>query len=336
MAQYLTAFLFAVSLQAAGSSSLGVASSPGGFKLNNAPVSGSATLFDGSIIETTDAPSRLGLASGSTFQLSPNSRARLNSASLVLERGLADILPGKPSMVRARSLLITPVTPDSRGRISLTGANLVQVTAAAGAFRIYNASGVLISRLEPGDAFEFEPQDQGPAPPSSAIGCVLKKDNKFVIYDQSTRLTVELQGAGIEKEWGNRVQANGTARSTGQPGTATTQVLFITSLTRLEAGGCAEVASAINAQLPNQPTTAASKTAATKTAATSAPKPTAPASAATSTPKPTSPASVAKTAPPATKTGGMSAGTKVAIIAVVGGGAAGAGIYATSNKNRSK
>ncbi|MBK5290706.1 MAG: hypothetical protein JJE04_03295 [Acidobacteriia bacterium] len=309
MASYLFAFLLAASLQAAGSPSLGVASSPGGFKLNNAAVTGSATLFDGSIIETVDSPSRLGLASGASFQLSPNSRARLHHSRLVLERGFADVLPGKASTIEARSLLITPASSDSRGRIALRGANLVRVAAASGAFRVYNASGVLISRLEPGDALEFEPQDQGPAPPSSAFGCVLKKDNKFVIFDQSTRLTVELQGAGIEKEWGNRVQANGTARSTGQPGTATTQVLFVTSLTRLETGGCSEVASALNAQLPNQP--------------------------APSTANPATPTSVS-TAPPATKSTGMSAGTKVAIVAAVAGGGGAAAYLATQGKDRSK
>jgi len=295
-------------LQAA--SGLGMATSEASLKLNGAIVEGTATLTDGSVLETTEAPSRIQLNNGARLQLSANSRIRLNPNRLIVEQGYTDVVSPGPLTIEARSLQVKPESSQARGRVALHGANLVQVAAAQGSFRVFNASGVLVSNLLAGDAFDFEPQDQGPAPPSSALGCLLKKDNKWIIYDQATRLIVELQGSsGFEKEWGNRVQANGTARSAGQPGAATTQILYVTSLTRTSTGGCAEVATAIGVQAPGQ---------AVAPAATPAP-------------------GVAIKVPPPVPTagGGMSAGTKVAIAAAVVGGGGGAAFALTQKKNRS-
>jgi len=288
---------------------LGMATSESALKLNGSTVEGTATLTDGSILETTQAPSRIQLNNGARLQLSANSRVRLSPNRLILEQGFTDLVSPGSLTIEARSLQVKPDSDKARGRIALHGANLVQVAAAQGSFRVFNASGILVSNLLPGDAFEFEPQDQGAAPPSSALGCLLKKDNKWIIYDQATRLIVELQGgAGFEKEWGNRVQANGTARASGQPGAGTTQILYVTSLTRTATGGCSEIATAIGAQSTGQ---------VVAPAATPAP-------------------GVAIRVPPPAPTsgGGMSAGTKVAIIGgvVAGGGAAG---YLATQKSRS-
>jgi hypothetical protein len=304
---FLTLILAASSLIHA--ANLGMATSEASLKLNGTTVEGTATLTDGAILETTQAPSRIRLNNGARLQLSSNSRIRLNSNRLVLEQGYTDLLTPGSLTIEARSLQVKPDSAQSRGRIALHGSNLVQVAAAHGSFRVFNAGGVLVSNLLAGDAFDFEPQDQGPSPPSSALGCLLKKDNKWIIYDQATRLIVELQGnaAAFEKEWGNRVQANGTARSSAQPATASTQILYVTSLTRTSTGGCAEVAAAIAAQAPGQIVA-----------------PAAPA-----------PGIAVRVPPPApTSGGGMSAGTKVAIAAAVVGGGGGAA-FALTQKSRS-
>ncbi|MBM3812285.1 MAG: hypothetical protein FJW20_11710 [Acidimicrobiia bacterium] len=296
--------LAAVTLHAA---SLGMATSDGPIKLNGATVTGTATLQDGSTLETTAAPSRLQLDNGARLDLLPNSRVRLSPERLVLEQGFADILTPGRLTIEARSLQVKPGSQDARARVALHGANLVQVAASQGAFRVYNASGVLVSNVAAGLALDFEPQDQGPAPPSSAIGCLLKRGDKFIIYDNATRLVVELLGSNLEREWGNRVQANGTARASGQPGAGSTQLLYVTSITRIAAEGCSETAAAIGAQAPGQIVAPAAKP---------------------------EPGVIIRTPPAPAKTGGgMSAGTKVAIAAAVAGG--GAGAYLATQKSRS-
>ncbi len=297
--------------------SLGVATAEGPFTVNSALVRGNATLTEGAAVETTMTPSRLNLASGAKVRLDPNSRARVFTDRLVLEKGSGELTATRTYAIEARTLRITPETPNSSARVALRADKVVQVASSSGRFRVHNAAGILVSNLDPGLALEFEPQVTGPGAPSSFVGCVLRKDNKFVVYDQTTRMIVELRGTGFEKEAGNRVQVNGTARAAAQ---GNTQVLDVTSVIRIEQGGCADVAKEIGADT-SSPSGAAKPPATPKPAVT---------------PKPASPAPAST---PAAKGGstGMSAGTKIAIIGAVAGGGVAAAVVATqSGSDRSR
>lgn len=298
----LSALLFLVPAFAAGPN-LGVATAEGAFTVNSTTVRGNATITEGASIETTMSPSRLNLATGARFRLDANSRARIFTDRVVLEKGSGELTATRTYAIEARSLRITPDAPNSKARVALRDEKVVQVASSSGRFRVHNAAGILVSNLDPGLALEFEPQVGGPGAPSSFVGCVLRKDNKFIIYDQTTRMIVELRGSGFEKEVGNRVQANGTARAAAAQ--ATTQILDVTSVVRIEQGGCSDVAREIGADPVGQPATAA---------------------------RTTGPAR-----PSGQGGGGMSAGTKVAIIAALGGGGAAAAVVATqSGDNRSR
>ena len=151
-------------------------------------------------------------------------------------------------------------------------------------------------------ALQFEPQVAGAAAPSSFLGCLLRKEGKFILYDQTTRIVVELRGTGFEREWGNRVQVNGTTDTTATSDVGA-QVVDVTSITRFAEGGCSPVAKVISAELPagasQQPSTVPAK--------------------------------------PAPQGGGMSAGTTVAVVTALGAGA-GVGAYFATKKgdDRSK
>lgn len=282
---------------------LGIVTAEGSFSLNTNSVRGNATLTEGAVIETAQIPTRLAMASGARFRLDPNSRARVFLDRLVLERGSGE-LTGGPWTIETLNLRIAPTDPAARARFMLASGKTVQVAATSGKFQVRNASGVLVSNLVPGAALEFEPQVGGPAAPSSFVGCLLRKGGKYIIYDQTTRMEVELRGTGFEKEVGNRVQANGTARAAVAP--ANGQILDVTSVVRIEQGGCADVAQSIGAE----PIKASAGTPASKPVSTGGPVP--------------------------KSTGGMSAGTKVAIVGVVVGGAAAGGVLATrGGSNRS-
>jgi hypothetical protein len=300
--RFLTGLLFIAPVFAAGPN-LGVATAEGAFTVNSATVRGNATITEGASIETTMSPSRLSLSTGARFRLDPNSRARIFTDRVVLEKGSGELTATKTYAIEARSLRITPDVPNAKARVALRDEKVVQVASSSGRFRVHNAAGILVSNLDPGLALEFEPQVGGPGAPSSFVGCVLRKDSKFVIYDQTTRMIVELRGTGFEKEVGNRVQANGTARATTAQ--ATTQTLDVTSIVRIEQGGCSDIAREIGADPVGPPTTTAGRTA--------------------------GPAS------PSGQGGGMSAGTKVAIVAAIAGGGAAAAVVATqSGDNRSR
>lgn len=291
---YLAALLAIPAFLKAGPG-IGVVTCEGDFLLNEARVSGNATLTDGAVIQTVGAPSVLRLNRGARVDLSGGARARVFADRLVLEAGYSDIRGAAQYAIEAASLRIAPVSADTAGRVVRQGEKIVQVGVAQGSVRVFNSGGVLVANVFPDSPLEFEPQVVSAAPPSSFAGCLLRKQDKWILYDQTTRIVVELRGTGFDKEWGNRVQVIGTTDTSAQSEVGA-QVVDVTSLTRLAQGGCEGVANLIGAALPK-------------------------------TPLPAGPAPAAG--------GGMSAGTKVAIVAVVGGGAGAGAYFATRKKERS-
>src|SRR6185295_14572584 len=59
----------------AANGSIGIAVTNGGFQVDHARVSGNATLFDGSSVETAKAPSQLQLNDGVVMRLAADARA---------------------------------------------------------------------------------------------------------------------------------------------------------------------------------------------------------------------------------------------------------------------
>lgn len=288
------AFAFAA-MTAAAEPSIGIVTSSGDFRLDTARVSGNATLRDGVLIETAAAPSALRLRRGARIDLGEQARAHVFADRLVLEAGAADVRAGTGFAFEAGSLRITPAAADTAGRIVRQGEKIVQVGVSQGSMQVWDARGLLVANVVPGTPLEFEPQVAGAAPPSSFAGCLLRKQGRWVLYDQTTRILIQLRGTGFDREWGNRIQVVGTT-DTGAQSEVAAQVVDVSSFTRLAQGGCESVAKIIGAELPSTPVSPG---------------------------------------PPVRTAGGMSAGTKVAILAVIGGGAGAGAYFATQKKDRS-
>jgi hypothetical protein len=131
-------------------------------------------------------------------------------------------------------------------------------------------------------------------------GCLLFKDNFYIMQDENTQEVVQVVGSNLSAQVGNRVEITGTASSTKPNVTIATQLINVASMTAKSSGGCLSVASTLNAQTE-----------------VTAPPPGAAQPAATEAPK----------------HGGMSTGAKVAIIVVVAGGGAGAAIALAGKKS---
>ena len=99
----------------------------------------------------------------------------------------------------------------------------------------------------------------------------------------------------------------GTASALRPALTAASGIVNATTVTLQQTGGCLSVAAALDAQ--TEPTNGAA------------------------TPTPNQPAAAPAKAPVSTAKGGMSTGAKVAIIAVIGGGGAGAAIALSGKKS---
>ncbi|MCW5979525.1 MAG: hypothetical protein KIT09_15715 [Bryobacteraceae bacterium] len=298
-ALFLTIFVAAGALALrAADADLGTVTSSGDFLLDDASVSGNATVQDGSRIQTRSAPSIVRLNSGARVELGQAAKATIHRDHLVLEAGTSDVTAAKKYEVLAASLRVSPGSPDTTARVVRRGEKTVQVGVAKGAVRVFNSEGILLANVFPGTPLEFEPQVAGAAPPSSFAGCLLRKSDRWIIYDQTTKIIAELRGSGFERDWGHRVQVIGTTDPSAQSDVGA-QVVDVTSVTRFGEGGCQPVATSLNAELP----------------AVMAPS--------------------GRPLPPPSNGGGMSAGTKVAIAAGIGGGAAAGILAGTRGSSRS-
>lgn len=213
--------------QAAGPA-IGFAIAKGSFQIDGASVTGNATLFGGATIETGAASSRLQFSNGARIELAPQSRAKIFSDHLTLEKGLGELAASK-YRIEARSLRIETNEPKSLARVSIEGSKDVLVSALNGPVRVYNEVGLLVANVRPGVAMSFQPQA---APPTSSerTGCLMRSKtdrSKFILVDQVADITVEVRGEGLAEQVGNQIKIKGSAFRSEVPVAEASQVILV-------------------------------------------------------------------------------------------------------------
>ena len=201
-----------LSVGMAAPSAIGIASAKGNFRIDNAAISGNGTIFDGVMIETQRATGQLELNNGTRVQLGANSRGKVYSDRLILEQGETQFRSGAQSKfeLEARTLHIVPADSTTVAHVSMIGASRVHVSALVGSLRVTNSLGVVVGALAAGRALEFEPQSAGASAPSKLTGCVVSKDGRFFLTDETSNVTVELRGASLTQEAGHKVELTGS------------------------------------------------------------------------------------------------------------------------------
>jgi hypothetical protein len=147
----------------AGTPVIGTVTAGGAFRLNGDTVISNGTLTEGAVLETGRGNSLVRFAGGARLSLSPESRGKLYSDRIILEKGEIRLENGIGFHLEALGLIIRPDREISTGRIGLLGTSRVRVAARTGSFRVLNARGVLVANVAAGSALVFEPQ--APAPP---------------------------------------------------------------------------------------------------------------------------------------------------------------------------
>jgi hypothetical protein len=217
----------------AGSPVIGTAVAKGTFRVDNATVAGNATLEEGTVVETTQSSSSLDLSSGAHLRLASFSRGKLYGDHMVLERGESRLERGATYRLEARGLVIKPETGNTSGRVALGGESRVQVAAWTGSFRVLNSRGVLVANLATGAALEFEPQVSSSSGLSKVTGVLARKGSHLLLTDETTHVTVEVAGSGLEKETGNRVELTGSMDPAATPAGDASQYIRVSQIKRL-------------------------------------------------------------------------------------------------------
>lgn len=279
----------------AASSGIGIVTASGHFTLDKSQVWGNATVFDGSVIETGDASSEVALRSGARLQLAKDSRARVLSGRVVMEKGVGQISAPESFEVNAANLRI-----HTGGRLRVDVTEGVRVASLAGSAQVSSATGILLAAIPAGRAMSFSPQAANGT--VTRTGCLMFKENHYIVQDENTQEVVEVAGQNFAAQIGNRVEITGAASSAKPAVSIATLLVNVASMTAKSNGGCLSAASTLNAQteVPSSPGTSPAA----------------------------HPAETAKTSG-----GGLSTGAKVAIIVGIAGGGAGAAIALAGKKS---
>ncbi len=235
--------LCAVSTGFGANPAIGLVIVNGSFQIDHSNVRGSATLFDGNVIETKGASSQLQLSNGVNLRLASETRARVYGSRLVLEKGIGEV-ESVNYRIEADTLRVEADKPGATARVQITGPNRVLVAAHDGAVNVKNGQGVLIARLEKGREMIFEPQDASSTTVTKVSGILSIKDGKFIVIDRVTNVTMELRGTGLEAEVGNLVEITGTVDSAAPTVAGASQLIDVTSIKRLTKSAKAGAAAA--------------------------------------------------------------------------------------------
>ncbi|MBI4907343.1 MAG: hypothetical protein HY820_27205 [Acidobacteria bacterium] len=233
-----------LSIGFAASPAIGVAVTRGSFQLDTAGVSGTGTIFDGSMVETGKASSELKLQSGVNMVLGSGTRGQIYRDHLLLEKGTGQLTNGANYRIKARSLQIEPVSEGAAKVTVSREGNRVLVAALGGGVRVRTTRGVLVADVPAGRALSFEPQEAGASAPTELTGVVVKKNGHYYLTDETAGVTVELQGQGLDKEVGKKVKVVGIVDPSGSPGNGASQVVRVTQLSQISGAGAGAAASA--------------------------------------------------------------------------------------------
>jgi hypothetical protein len=198
----------------AGSLAIGVVQSSGEFRLDRSLVPGNATLFDGSVVETSRASSEIALTGGFSMTLTPESRATIYRARTVLNQGTllmrnARTANAPRQTVSAGTLRISSRANPGKLQISLSQPGRVVVAAGIGTAEVRTASGLLVARVPPGAAMDFSPQSDTADNSIKLTGCLAFAGGIYSLTDPTSRVIIELRGQNLGRYLNTRVEVVG-------------------------------------------------------------------------------------------------------------------------------
>jgi hypothetical protein len=208
---YKLSLAIAVSVTAAMAAppSIGTVSAHGNVQVDGSFVYGNATIFDGTLIETEKATTSVRLNGGIAISMAPDSRVRLYSNRLVLEKGASEVAMVSGFAVEARQFRIVSDDAASKGAISVEGANRIGVMALTGEMNVSSPSGLLLAKVTPGSPLTFDGQPTSGAEPITVTGKLSKVGGHYFVTT-AAGVKYEIEGKTLESMVGKMVTITGT------------------------------------------------------------------------------------------------------------------------------
>ena len=212
----LVVVLCMLSYAEAGTVSIGTASARGDMRVDNNTVTDSATLFDGSVVETGQASADLHLGAGTEITMASSSRGTLYRDHLVLQQGASELSASSPFKLEAEGLSVIPKEPNSHGVVSLGAGNTVEVAALSGSFGVTSTNGILLASVRPGRAASFAMQAGGTTTDFSGVGMVSYENGHYYVTT-SEDVKYELTCKDFKKFVGTKAVVEGKVTEGAAP-----------------------------------------------------------------------------------------------------------------------
>ncbi|MBI3210164.1 MAG: hypothetical protein HYZ37_14860 [Candidatus Solibacter usitatus] len=237
MSATVVALVLVSSLIAGSGIPIGVALAKGGFVLDQAAVTGTGTVFEGSVLESGKATPSVQLKSGTVVTLGADTKARFHQKEMVLESGSGQAEGGKGFTVTAGGLRVhgesglVLVRRDAGGSIA--------VSALRNPARVTTAQGRLVAMVGAGKSLQLAPmaiQEGRAMAPSRLTGVLVFKNGHYYLTDETAGVTVELQGVILQehtKAVGARVEVTGITDPTSSPASGASEVLRVSKIVEL-------------------------------------------------------------------------------------------------------
>lgn len=227
---------------------IGMTSAQNGVTLDNAKVAGTATIFDGSTVQS-EGFSRIHLNNGTRLDFAAGSKAQLFATHATLSAGMTE-LQSANFEVDAKFVKVRPSGADAIARVKIDNEK-VYVTALTAPVSVSNGLGMLVAKVAPGVPMAFTIQDGASMGQFKGTGCIVNKGGIALLSDDNTKVLSQLLG-NLKTAIGSELEVTGTIDTTLTPAGGATQVVHVTGLKLVKLvkkGACGAVATALGASV---------------------------------------------------------------------------------------
>jgi len=229
---YLTVALLAAlpCVAIAGSNSIGTATARGDMRVDSYTVKGNATLFDGSVVQTTVATADMRLSKGVEVMLASDSQGTLYRDRLVLQRGAGELASSGSFAVEADGVRVTANAPNTRGVVSVRSGSNVEIAALTGGFAVTTDSGAFLANVVPGRGISLPSFRAGvkiPAMGSGTIGAL--KGHYFFTTATGTKYELKGNTLALHALVGKTATISGNLDPSATPANGASGVIVLSS-----------------------------------------------------------------------------------------------------------
>jgi hypothetical protein len=237
----LAGLLFAYSAIASASTAIGTASARGDIRVDGYAVSGNATLFDGSAVQTTDASATIRIDKGTEIKLATASMGTMFRDHMVLERGSSQLSSSDSFRLDAGGFSVMPANGKALGMVTMNGKGTVEVAALNGELNVTDPVGNVIRTVLPGKSMSFALQG---GTEIALRGKLSESDGNYYVTDANGVMhQVVLKDAdghtttkGLQKYVGKDVNIVGNVEAGATPSGGASNVIAISGITKFAGG----------------------------------------------------------------------------------------------------